>query len=478
MSDSVELKPTIPPPSAPLIPAPLTEAIFSATDYVPSASGNENGGTYFELNWQAGQGQNRRQNLLTTYYGGNSGEPSNETLTEPVFSGYEGNSSARNSFGDGGNQIEPNYYGVNSNERTSFYSSDDSNHLSWDDFVNLAADNKDFSGFRNESSDFWRGVRQISEAKTFETGDGIKTEGVSKYDELLTEMKSEKLSLDDLAETLPPKDREIFKARYQIDKTFGANIFKSDGVTLNETGQSRVREIAFESGQIVALPPDVRQELREEKNSPVGDTVPVLTRREIIADAKKPVMFGEEVAKIPLSEKTESGELKFQDKSSQIAVGNNNNPLLAENGATRVVNNPVSDTSSNVNSVVRRDGGAAMGGALINGSFASIDNFKNAENKEISGSHLVGNTNFDGSQSFAAGATGAMMSAAIGSLIPGSDAVIGGVVGFISGIVVGVEADQGLRWLSGDRPTAIAPSGNINLLEDNSFAPNLQPVSA
>ena len=524
MSHNVELKTTVQPPTAPQNPdSNDVEATVPTTDYSTLAGGNENGGVYFELNWQTGQGQNRQQNLLTTYSGRTSVETpsfdSNGNILDPTILDFSGNSSSPtapdfngnayspNAYGYGGNHsgyndnqnesnlygygenlLQPDYYGVNSNEPFSLYSTDNSSVLSWNDLVDLIGGNRDFSDFQNETPEFWHEVRQFSETNVFQSEDGTETTGVSKYENRLTEMQSKELSPEEFAETLPPKEREVFKARNQIDETFGANLFESDGVTLSETGQSRVREVALENGQTIVLPANARFESHEgkpvafvEKAVPENENekiVPVLTRREIINNAKNAVVFGENIPNRPLSKRIESGEIKLQDKSTQVAVGNSTTSTVIDNGAARVVNNMVADNSSSVNSIVRRDGGAAMGGALINGSLASFDNFKNTENKGVGNSNSVGNANFNGGKSFAAGATGTMMSAAIGSLIPGSDAVVSGVVGFISGVVIGAEADQGLRWLSGERPTIAPSNNNLNLPEENSFAPTLQLATA
>lgn len=505
MSHHVEVKPTVQTQRAPSDSEPATaKTSVQDGDYstATTASGNENGGAYFELNWQTGQGQSRRQTLLTTYgepatadSGGTDSAPTSDagggnSYQPTTFGddgnhhGYVGNLNASSSYGgDGDSPVHSNYYGANSNDSLPPSSTEDSSVPSWNDLVNLISDSRDSSELQNETPNFWREVRRISETKTFQNEDAGETESVSEYDDLLTTMRSEKLSPEEFAETLPPKEREIFKARYQIDQTFGANLFESDGVTLSETAQNHVREVAAETEQIVALPANARLASREgkpivfsEKFAPESEEiVPVPTRREIGNNAKNAVVFGENTLNRPLPKRIESGEIKLPDKSAQVAVGSNTTSAVIDNGAARTVSNTVSDNSSSVNAIVRRDGGAAQGGALINGSFASIDNFKNAENKAIGNSGSVGNAGFDGGKSSAAGATGTMMSAAVGSLIPGSDAVVGGVVGFISGVVVGVEPDQGLRWLSGERPAEVAPPNyNLNLQEENSFAPNLQ----
>ena len=288
-------------------------------------------------------------------------------------------------------------------------------------------------------------------------------------------MNAKKLSPDEFAETLPPKDREMFKARYQLDVTFGTKILTGDEVNTVQTGQFRVRETVAENNvQVAALPKEIHVFSHEGKIAPL-ENAPALTSREIAVGAENVVPSSANTFIDSEPKIIESNDLKFQDKSSQVAVGGNANPILTDGGATRAVNHyAVSENSSNVSAVGRRDGGAAMGGALISGAFTSIENYKNAESRGIGGSHSIGNTDIYGRSVFSAGATGVMMSAAIGSVIPNADATVGGVLGFISSVVVGVEAEQGLRWLGGDRPTTVVPLNQL----DNAFPPNFQPLLA
>ncbi len=458
----------------------------------------------------------------STFYRGNSSHHNGyeEYSTEPVFYG------ANHSNGNG--------YGVNSGSRNSTNNSPDWRELSLEDFVDLVENNEDFAAFRNQPREFRHDVRRFSEPnnirigsedlpnvfdesadmfekkedelKFFDKGDRaslfdepkgklklFETQedtvkifdendenvvkltdktvekdaptNISDYEKLVAEMNARKLSPDEFAETLPPKDREIFKTRYQLDQTFGMKNLIGDDVNSVQTEQLRVSETAVEKKFQAAAPPKETHVFSLE-----GENSPTLTSRKIAAGTETLVPFSGNTFADSKPKIIESNDLKFQDKSSQVAVGGNTNPITADSGAGRGINhNVVSESSSNVSAVGRRDGGAAMGGALINGAFASIENYKNAESGQINGSYSIGNTDVYGRSVFSPGATGVMMSAAIGSVIPNSDATVGGVLGFISSVVVGVETEQGLRWLGGDRPTAIAPSNNT----ESSSAANL-----
>jgi hypothetical protein len=454
-----------------------------------------------------------------TFYRGNSSHQNGyeENSTEPVFYGA--------------NYSNGNSYGINDSGGNSSDNLPDWRELSLDDFVYLVENNEDFAAFRSQSREFWRDVRRFPESNNIELDgenlpnvfddsvdiferkedklkfvdkeDSVKffdelkdkpklfeaqpdtinlfdennenaaktldkkvekdeSPDISRYEKLVAEMNAKQLSPDEFAETLPPKDREIFKARYQLDQTFGTETLPADDINIVQTEQLRIRETA-------ALPKEIQTFSHEGNNLPL-ENAPPLTSREIAVGAENVVPLSGNTFADSEPKTIEPSDLKFQDKSSQVAVGGNTNPILTDSGTARVVNhNAVSENSSNIAAVVRRDGGAAMGGALISGAFTSIENYKNAESREIGGSNSVGNTDVYGRSVFSAGATGLMMSAAIGSVIPNSDATVGGVLGFISSVVVGVEADQGLRWLGGDRPTTIAPSINT----ENSLAANL-----
>jgi hypothetical protein len=465
----------------------------------------------------------------STFYRGNSSHQKGyeENSTEPIVYG------ANHSNGNG--------YGVNSGSRNSTNNSPDWRELSLEDFVELVENNEDFAAFRNQPRELRHDVRRFSESNNIENGgedlpnvfdefvdllerkedkpkffdqedgasffdepkdkaklfetqeDTIKIfdendenvvkflgktvrknapPNISEYEKLIAEMNAKKLSPDEFAETLPPKDREIFKARYQLDQTFGTKTLSGDDVNSVQNGELRVNEAAVEKkNQAAALPIEIHIHSIEGENSPT------LTSREIAAGTETVVPFSGNTFADSDLKIIESNDLKFQDKSSQVAVGGNTNLIIADSGAVRGINhNVVSESSSNVSAVGRRDGGAAMGGALISGAFASIENYKNAESGQINGSYSIRNTDVYGRSVFSPGATGVMMSAAIGSVIPNSEATVGGVLGFISSVVVGVEAEQGLRWLGGDRPTAIVPSNNTeNPLTANL---NLQPLLA
>ncbi len=132
---------------------------------------------------------------------------------------------------------------------------------------------------------------------------------------------------------------------------------------------------------------------------------------------------------------------------------NNGNLILNETSAARIAHQQNSDTAQ-TNSALQRETNAAVGGALINGAAKTAEDFPQLENVQI-GDSSSSSSFYDSAEGiFAASATGTMMSAAIGSIVPSAHGAVSGVLGFVSGVVVGIEADQGLRWLSSNKSDA------------------------
>ena len=444
----------------------------------------------------------------------------------------------------------------------------------WSDLVNLVREHEDFAEFRQQPKRFWQQVRQMSGTKIVKDNGGNETRTTSRYEELRADTRTKKLSPREFAKTLPPNEKAAFKACQQLRKTFGANNFNDDGITLNEAGQTRFREISVSKGRAA----DSRASNPASKFSLSGDA-PAKTPGKIPADAPGDLLPRELAETPPPNERaifearvqteetfgadlfnddgvtrSEAGQIRFREISidprraaglsegefslsgdalavlrdepmfgansaalpgadvavpqdfkvvvsgnstlqniapvavSPAASGNTAGAslVLSESFPPRVLTNAAPENITNNNAAARRDSGTVIGGALINGAFAAIDNYHNLENKEIGGSRAVGNVWSEGGDGFAAGATGAMFGAAVGKVIPGAGTVVGGVLGFVSSVVVGVEVDQGLRWLGAGGMTFDANNGEANandqnqLTTDNSFTTklNLQPASA
>lgn len=389
-------------------------------------SGNENGSVFFNLDWQSQQAEDRRQALTTAFFGDGS-------LPE---------------------SIQPE---ITRDENRYLQNIAETN---WNDLVNLAKDHEDFDNFRRQPENFWRAVRQLSEPRRVEVtiDNETVTQTVSQYEELLTAMQENQLSPQSFAQTLPPNEQAVFLACCQLDETFGAPS------PLQPAGENE--PTAFPNA-------DTPREYSSENQRAGEFTAAAENGEEITFGATETAFFGgnpTDLTTVRIEDKTFE---TTRDDASPNALGAAN-LILTDNAAGRFTGGSNSE-SANVSAVSRRESGVAMGGALISGALNSIEDYRQVENRAVGGSRAVGNFYDVNGGGFAAGATGAMMSAAIGSVIPGAGTDVSGVLGFVSGVVVGVEADQGIRWLGADGNHTNAVKGfDVAADDSNNRNTNLQ----
>ncbi len=404
-------------------PGQLSEQNIQLIEYLIEASSDENGAVFFNLDWQNQRAEALRQTLTTIFSTISTEQNQTENLT----------------------------------------------NRAWRDLINLAREHNDFKEFRRQPENFWQQVRQMSETRIVKDNAGRETRTASRFNELLEKMQSKNLSPREFAQTLPPNERAVFKACYQLSQTFGANLF-NNGATPNEAAQTKFSEIPTDTSRAAVL--------REGKFILPGAT----TRGEMLFGAKSAALLGASILTPQNFKGSASGNPAMQNTAlptaSPTALGSaaGASLIVPETSAARGLTNAASENTTNTNAA-RRDGGTAIGGALISGAFASIDNHKNLDYREIGDSRAKGSVFGEGS-GFAAGATGAMFGAAVGTVIPGAETVVSGVLGFVSSVVVGVDIDQGLRWLgTGITFNATAadnanPNNQKQLTTGDSYTPN------
>ena len=395
MGNGIEFQPNGQTPGVIQNPELAIEQEIQLIEYLLQANGDENGAVYFKLDWQSQQAKHLRQALATIY----GTTPTEQNQTEKLTGS------------------------------------------TWRDLINLARDHKDFKEFRRSPENFWQQVRQMSEPKIVKDDNGNETRTASRFDKLLADMQSKKMSLNDFVQTLPPNERAVFKAAYQLTQTFGANLF-NDGAMPNEAAQTRFSEVPTDASRAAVL--------REGKFIP-STGAPAATPGEIMFGAKSAALLGASVAP-QNSNGVASGNPALQNTAlpvaSPTALGSaaGASSIIPENLAARVLNNSAPASATNTGAAQPRDSGTVIGCALISGAFAAVEHYQNSENLKIGGSR-AGENNFGEGGGFAAGATGAMFGAAVGTVVSGAETVVSGVLGFVSSVVVGVEVDQGLRWL-------------------------------
>lgn len=431
MSGGIELQINGQTPVAIENPDLPTEQDIQLIERLLQGNGDENGAVFFNLDWQNRQAENLRQALATIYVAASNEPNQTENLTNST----------------------------------------------WRGLINLAREHEDFKEFRRSPEHFWQQVRQMSETKIVKDNAGRETRTASRFAELLGKMQSKNLSLREFAQTLPPNERAVFKAAYQLFQTFGANLFDG-GAMPNEAAQTLFSEVSIETSRAAVL--------SESKFILSG----AATRGEMLFGAKSAALLGANIAAAQNLKSIASGNPALQtnspDAASPTALGSAAGTSLAapEISAARGLNIAASENPTN-NNAARRDNGTAIGGALISGAFASIENHKNLDYREIGDSRAKKSV-FGETSGFAAGATGAMFGAAVGAVVPSAGTAISGVLGFVSSVVVGVEADRGLRWLGGGISFGATVEGGANannqklLTIGSSLIPvsNPQPVLA
>lgn len=309
--------------------------------------------------------------------------------------------------------------------------------FSWNDLINLAKNHDDFKEFRHLPETLWRQARQMSAPRVVRDEFGNQTRAVSRFDELLARMQESKMSLREFAETLPPNERDAFRLRFQLEQTFGTRVPLNDA-PVDETGQNYSQEYqlkgSFES---------------PENQPPSTENARTMTRGEnVFNGAPHPnTLAGNN---LNLSNAAPTGSLP-------TAFG----VLVSPHSAAHGFGNAALESKANGNPHNQLENGLPIGGALIGGSIAARENQNESENLKIN-DRQTSRGNFDGQGSLAAGAGGALLSAAIGKIAANGETTIG-ILGFVSGALVGAEADRGWRWLSAGaiNLTKIAGGGNF-----------------
>lgn len=343
-----------------------------------------------------------------------------------------------------------------------------------DNLINLAREHKDFEKFQKHTETFWRDVSRMSEVKVldFLNGDKHETRVVSRYAELLDKFNRHGGRIETFLRSLPVHEREVFAARHQLEQTFGASkFFVGNGVTLNENGDFGLRQFLTNNGKAVDLPlhfvavlrenglldaenrilpnnqffPAGRQALTSNQNGQVLFNGQILFNAESAAlvgislafyqnlDALvnlKNVLFypafqnfmnaatAEEIPALPLPLNFLAGEAK----TSLLTAAMKSDALL-----TQKTDEP------------------KIVGALVNGALLTSD--KNQKTRDKFAVEAANNGDASGRLGFSAGATGAMLGAAIGCLVPLAETIAGTALGLATSIVIGTP-ERGLRSLS------------------------------
>ncbi len=453
------------------------------------SQGNEHGSVYFNLEWQTRQANDRQQQTNDTFAGENpptteqTGDddgnfanvrqtnsdpdnfpPSNSEYRAANFASndFRENHSSQNNFQtphDASFNDVPNRYTNNAN-----YSGDEQTN----DFQN---DAPVFHSFQNQSEDAGARFARTNEPRFVEVEfeGGTETSQIPHFDQLVSQMESLNLTPREFAETLPRGEREAFLARFQTSELPSAahvstptientNIENKQTPSVEIQGEKLPAQTLTQTTAQIKNPENLTARTIEPNNS--GTVLPAASDK--TAEAPKNVV---------LADKSYDATLSANLKTPNNATNPNGAEILNARALTSKLNNPSTEKFFAAgDNATRRETGVVLGGALINGVFAHVGEHEQREKTRLGDAFGSGNY-FDARRAgFAAGATAALLSAAIGRVIPGAGTDVSGVLGFVSGVVVGVEINEGLRWLGAAKnavPTA--SESQLNHAGDNQF---------
>lgn len=352
-------------------------------------------------------------------------------------------------------------------------------------------DKYNFKNYKGQTDDFWKKVVNYDYETKLKSA---KTVGLEK-------------KFLEFADTLPPDEAIIAKARYQMEYSMGVNpLFSGDGLTKrpdavnnrvggreyitdNLTDNASLFEMA-KNGQIAFL--DL-QDHNVTAKTPVNIsetpiTAPALSRRQMLFSETKSgaLMGGTFSAATSLYQVFGQGE-KFDARNfaanttlgtgvgafssaGERVIGNRiadslSRSNLAQRGLDKLYTNGAAQNfvsrmagteASNITSttfkattrtIAGRIGGAGVIGGIVNGGFAAYDQIGAYKRGEVTGSQAIGTVTGEAAVGVGAGLAGAAAGAAIGSIIPGAGTIVGGIIGFGVGMAAGYLADKGLRGL-------------------------------
>ena len=347
-------------------------------------------------------------------------------------------------------------------------------------FENLfarAKEHGDFKQFRDQPKEFWSQVRQMSEIRVIESfvKGNFEPRAVSRYGELLEIMNRNGGGLDKFLATLPPGEREVFAARYQMDRTFGADkLFVGNGIVLNERGEFALREFLANNGKSADLPLHTILSL-------LGGDVSALSSADmdLILNLFQNGLSGKELQLLKTA-LLNGGQILLNADSAALlsmsfALHQNADAMMSlenivmellmpqmsnEKFAAQFAAQHASENAHFAEQAAKRTTEQLFPAALINGALETIEKYQQPVYQTVG---LGVNNNSESIFGFSAGATGAIMGATVGCVVPLSEKSAGETLGFAASVVVGL-ADSGLRSLGANTLLSIVADGVQNFL--------------
>ncbi|MEP6901753.1 MAG: hypothetical protein ABJA66_08385 [Actinomycetota bacterium] len=330
-----------------------------------------------------------------------------------------------------------------------------------------ALDHPNFENLRAQPKIFWDQVRQMSEVRLVDSYVNGKLEprAVSRYGELVEQLNRSGQQLNQNGErlknflaSLPSGEREIFEARYRIFQTFGANeLFVGNGITLDKHGQFPVRGYLMSGGKNPELSPHTVLSLLGgnvsfEKFESLKDAS-IFTNEEVLLSVKSAALLSLNLAFY----QNVNARLSLEDVAfNSFSPKSLSDPT--EQVPTRLTNQNVFENGK----VNGRTTEAIVIAGFINGGLAALDKFKDSGHRKVGAQR--GNVAANLIFGFSAGATGVLMGASIGCLVPLAESSVGEILGFTASVVIGL-TNSGVRTMDAARVVYIIKSGVQNILD-------------
>jgi hypothetical protein len=371
-----------------------------------------NAAQLFNHDWQNAHANERKGNLLTMLLGTQHGES-----TQHSQSTQHGESSQHlQTFSPRTTSTPANYA-----------------NQSLGNLINFAKEHKDFHKFQNHSENFWQNVSRMSEVRILKSHSG-EPHFASRYGELLDKFTRQGGRLETFLRSLPNNEREVFAARYQMEKTFGAGkLFVGNGITLDKHGNFGVRAFLTNNNKAVALPLNFAASMHE--SGMLGAGASLFAGGRILFNAESASLLGISLAFY----QNLGASVNLKDAAVYTLFQN----FIAEANEISVMRQPLNLFTTDASA--RKNNESVIVGALINGALPSVD--KNSRVFDKIDLEAFSKGESSSRPGFSAGAAGAMLGAAIGCLVPMAGAVAGRATGLAGSIVVGT-AERGLRSLS------------------------------
>ena len=328
-----------------------------------------------------------------------------------------------------------------------------------DNLIERAQDHPAFEKFRDRPAGFWHDVREMSEVtieKSVFRGETV-TRATSRYAELLDRLQRTGNNLAAFLETLPPRERDVFLARYLMDKILDAGkLLHGAGVELNRQGEFELKTFLQNNNKYAAF--SVNTALALAENELLNQEFALVNETQFaepnLFNSKSAALLGlslnlhENINALLTTENLltqTTANFKLSGDGKAAAAQPNADPALKPNRTDKTNNEP---------NIIA---------ALFNKALLDTANDRKIKNRQQPAAHRRQAIVNRGSH--AAGATGAMIGAAIGCLVPLTADCVSPALNFAASVVIG-GSERGLRAANINTAITDIINGGVQILLD------------